>query len=143
MTMIEVFIGANSLALVAGVLVLARLASRIGRAADEVGLAARGVRELAPSARALIETGREELESLRSLTRTTDAVAKDVRAVSERASTVTSHFMRGFESEIFDRYRAVFAGARVGIGLLRRFGGRNGSGRSQRMEMHEFDPMKD
>ena len=143
MTMIEVFIGANSLALVAGVLVLARLASRIGRAADEVGLTARGVRELAPSARALIETGREELESLRSLTRTTNAVANDVRAVSGQASTVTSHLMRGFESEIFNRYRAVFAGARVGMDILRRYRGRNGSGRSQQMEMNEFNPMKD
>lgn len=142
MTMIEVFIGANSLALVAGVLVLARLASRIGRAADEVGLAARRVTELAPSARALIETGREELESLRLLTRTTNAVADDVRAVSGQASAVTSHLMRGFESEIFDRYRAVFVGARAGIGMLRRFRGGNGSRKSEPLEMEESYPVK-
>jgi hypothetical protein len=143
MTMIEVFILANSLALIGGVVVLARLASRIGRAADNVGLAARRVEELTPSARALIESGRVELESLRLLTRTTTAVAQDVRTVSEQASTVTSHLLRGFESEVFDRYRAVFAGARAGIGVLRQFRGGNGSRASQAMRMEEFDHMKE
>jgi hypothetical protein len=141
MTMIEVIIGANVLVLVAGVLVLARLASRVGRAADDVGLVARRLAELTPAAHALIESGREELESLRLLTRATTAVANDLRAVSGQASAVTSHLARGFESEVFDRYRAVFAGARAGLGMLRRFRGSNGSHDSRSMEMDEFEPM--
>jgi len=143
MTMIEVFIGANSLALVAGVVVLARLAARIGDAADDVGLAARRVADLSPNVRALIETGHDELESLRSLTRTTAAVANDVRAVSEQASTATSHLVRGFESEVFGRYRAAFAGARAGIGMLRRFRDGNGSRASRPVETEDYDPRND
>lgn len=138
MTMIEVFIGANSLALVAGVLILARLTARIGRAADDVGLAARRVAELTPAARELIDTGRQELESLRLLTRTTTEVANDIRAVSGKASSVTSQLARGLESELFDRYRAVFAGARAGLGILSRLRGRNGS-REEHAEVEEFD----
>jgi len=143
MTMIEVFIGANSLALVAGVLILARLAARIGGAADDVGTAARRVTDLTPNARALIETGHDELAELRSLIRTTAAVANDVRDVSGQASTATSHLVRGLESEVFARYRAVFAGARAGIGMLRRFRDGNGSRTSQPSQVEEFDHMKE
>jgi hypothetical protein len=141
--MIEVFIGANSLALVAGVLILARLAARIGGAADDVGTAARRVTDLTPNARALIETGHDELAELRSLIRTTAAVANDVRDVSGQASTATSHLVRGLESEVFARYRAVFAGARAGIGMLRRFRDGNGSRTSQPSQVEEFDHMKE
>lgn len=140
MTMIEIFIGANSLALVAGVLVLARLSARIGNAADEVGLAARRVTDLTPNARALIETGHDELQELRTLTRTTAAVANDVRAVSGQASTATSHLVRGLESEVFGRYRAVFAGARAGIGMLRRFRDGDGSRTSRPVETEGHAP---
>ena len=139
MTMIEVFIGANAVALVAGVLVLARLAGRIGRAADDVGVAARRVAELTPGARALMETGHEELQSLRLLTRTTAAVAKDVRAVSGTASAVTSTIVRGLERDLFDRYLAIFAGARAGIDMLRHFRDGNGSHPSQPAATEDFD----
>jgi hypothetical protein len=143
MTLLEALMGVNAIVLVVGVLVLARLAARIGRAADGVELAARRVAELTPAARALIETGRDELEALRSLTRTTTAVAEDVRAVSGQASAVTSHLLRGFESEIIDRYRAVFAGARAGIDMLRRFRGGNGSRESWPLVTEEVDHMKE
>jgi len=138
MTLLEALIGVNTIALVVGVFVLARLATRVGQAADDVGLAARRVAELTPAARELIETGRDELVALRSLTRATAAVAEDVRAVSGQASVVTSHLLRGFDSEVIDRYRAIFAGARAGINILRRFRGGNGS-RESALEMEEFD----
>jgi hypothetical protein len=143
MTLLETLMVVNAIALVAGVFVLARLSARIGQAADDVGLAARRIAELTPAARALIETGRDELEALRSLTSTTTAVAENVRAVSGQASAVTSHLLRGFESEVIDRYRAVFAGARAGIDMLRRFRGGNGSRESRPSEMEEFDHMKE
>lgn len=137
MTWFEALIGVTAIALVVGMFVLARLAARIGRAADGVELAARRIAELTPSARALIENGRDELEALRSLTRTTTAVAEDVRAVSGQASAVTSHLLGGFDTEVIGRYRAIFAGARAGVDVLRRFRGGNGSRGSQPLEMEE------
>ena len=139
MTMLEALILVNAIALVVSVFVLSRLATRIGQAMDDVGLAARRISELTPAAQALIETSHDEIVALRSLTRTTAAVAEDVRAVTGQASMVTSHVLRGFESEVFDRYRAVFAGARAGIDMLRRFRGGNGSHGSTSTEVEEFD----
>jgi predicted phage gp36 major capsid-like protein len=125
--MLEIIIGIIALAMLIGVVVLARLVVRIGRAADEVGLAARRVAELAPAARGLIESTQSELQALRSLTGTATQVVDDVRSVTGQASTITSQIMRGFESEVARRYRAIFAGARAGFDVLRQFRSSNGS----------------
>ena len=138
MTMLEMIIGIVALALLIGVVVLARLAVRIGRAADEVGLAARRVAELAPAARGLIESTQLELQALRSFTGTTTQVVNDVRAVTGQASAMATQIMRGFE--VTNRYRAIFAGARAGFDVLRRFRSGNGSLASQSVqEEEEFD----
>ena len=139
MTLLEALTGVIAITLMVGVFVLTRLALRIGRASDDVALAARRVEELSPAARDLIENGRTALETLRSLTGTTTRIAEDVRTVTEQASAVTSQVLRGFESEIAGRYRAVFAGARAGFDVLRRFGGGNGSHGSKFVEVEEFD----
>jgi hypothetical protein len=154
MTLLEVLIGVIAIALVVGLFVLARLATRVGRAADDVGLAARRVAEITPAARTFMEAGHAELEALRSLTGSVSAVAENVRTVSGQASAVTSQLRQGVESEIFDRYRAVFAGIRAGAGALGWFRGRNGSHRFEqnrfeqtRVEAHTraeaFDDMND
>jgi hypothetical protein len=140
MTLLEAFIGVIAIALVVGLFVLARLATRVGRAADDVGLAARRVAEITPAARAFIETSHDEMAALRSLTRTTAAVAEDVRSVSAQATAISSQLLQGVESEIFDRYRAVFAGIRAGAGMLRRFrSGNNGSDGAASREAEEFE----
>jgi len=136
MTLMEALILVNTLALLAGVLVLSRLAGRIGRATEEVGLAARRVAELTPVART-------QLEALRSLTNATTGVVEDVRMVSGQASAVTTQLLRGVESEIFDRYRAVFAGIRAGAGVLRRFRSGNGYRESQSADMEDFDQVRE
>ena len=149
MTMLELLIGVIAIALVVGLFVLARLATRVGRAADEVGLAARHVSEIAPAARTFMEAGHAELVALRSLTGTISAVAENARTVTGQAGAITSQVMQGVESEIFDRYRAVFAGLRAGADALGWFRSRNGSHRFEhtRMEAHTraeaFDDMND
>jgi hypothetical protein len=137
MTLLEGMIGFIAISLLIGIFVLARLAGRIGAAADSVGLAARHVAELAPAARGLIESGQAELTALRSISRTAEGVADDVRAVTSQASAVSSQVLNGFESEVIDRYRAIFAGARAGFDVLRRFRGGSGS-----VEADEFDHME-
>jgi hypothetical protein len=127
MTLLEGIVGTIALTLVIGVFVLARLAVRLGRAADQVAFTTRRVGELVPAARGLIESGHSQLESLRSLTHSATDVADDVRAVTGRASAVTSQVLRGFESVVANRYLAVFAGARAGFDALQRFRGGNGS----------------
>jgi hypothetical protein len=136
--LLEIAIGIVAITLLVAVLVLARLTRRVGQAADDIALAARRLTELTPAARTLIEAGRAELESLRSITGTTAHIVEDVRAVSGRANAVTSNILRGFESEVFARYRAVFAGARAGIDLLRHVRGGNGSHEAQSLEEEEF-----
>ena len=136
MTTLETLNGVIAIALIAGVLVLARLARRVGKAADDVGLAARRVAELTPVART-------QLEALRSLTNATTGVVEDVRMVSGQASAVTTQLLRGVESEIFDRYRAVFAGIRAGAGVLRRFRSGNGYRESQSADMEDFDQVRE
>jgi hypothetical protein len=149
MTTLEVITGVAALALVVGVFVLAFLAHRIGKAADDVGLAARRVAEITPAARTFMEAGHAELVALRSLTGSVSAVAENVRTVSGQASAVTSQLLQGVESEIFDRYRAVFAGIRAGADVLGWFRSRNGSHRFEhtRVEAHTraeaFDDMND
>ncbi|RPH64912.1 MAG: hypothetical protein EHM89_00475 [Acidobacteria bacterium] len=137
MTMLEIIVGIMALALLIGVVVLARLALRIGRAADEVGLAARRVAELAPAARGLIESAQSELQALRSLTGSTAQVVDHVRAVTGQASAIATQIMRGFE--VTNRYRAIFAGARAGFDVLRRFRSGNGSLASRSVQEEEFD----
>ncbi len=127
MTLLEGIVGTIALTLVIGVFVLARLAVRLGRAADQVAFTTRRVGELVPAARDLIESGHSQLESLRSLTHSATDVADDVRAVTGRASAVTSQVLRAFESIVANRYLAIFAGARAGFDVLRRFRGGNGS----------------
>jgi len=140
MTLLEGIVGIIAVALLIAVLVLVRIALRIGRAADNVGLAARQVAELTPAARELIESGKSELEALRLLTRTSTHVVEDVRVVTGQASAVTSQVMRGVESEVVERYRAIFAGARAGFDMLRRFRGGNGSHAPRSVkEEEEFD----
>lgn len=137
MTLLEGIVGVIALALLIAVLVLARLAVRMGRAADQVALTARRVSELMPAARALIESGHSELVSLRSLTHSATDVADDIRAVTGRASAVTSQVARGFESLVANRYLAIFAGARAGFDVLRRFRNGNGSRVTQSIEKEE------
>ena len=127
MTLLEVIIGVIALALVAGIIVLARLATRVGRAADDVGLAARRVAEITPAARTFMEAGRAELEALRSLTGTLGAIAGHAQTVTGQAGSITSQLTRGVESGIFDRTRAVIAGVRAGARVLGWFRRRNGS----------------
>jgi hypothetical protein len=138
MTTLEIVIGIIAIALFVAVIVLARLMRRIGRAADDVGLAARRLGELTPAARALLESSRGAMESVRLVTNTTAHVVEDVRAVSGQASAVTSHFLQGFDSEVIGRYRAVFAGARAGIDLLRHFRSGNGSNGAQSVDEETF-----
>ncbi len=134
MTLLELFIGVIAIALVVGLFVLARLALRVGRAADDVGLAARRVAGITPAARTFMEAGHAELEALRALTGSMSAISENARTVSGQASAITSKLMQGVESEIFDRYRAVFAGLRAGADVLGWFRGRNGS--------HPVEPKK-
>jgi predicted phage gp36 major capsid-like protein len=136
--MLEMIIGIIALALLFGVVVLARIAVRIGRAADELSLTARRVAELAPAAHGMIESAQSELQALRSLTGTTTRVVDDVQAVTGQASAIASQIMRGFE--LTNRYRAIFAGARAGFDVLRRFRSGNGSLATQSVhEEEEFD----
>jgi len=137
MTLLEGMIGIIALSLLVGIFVLVRLASRIGAAVHSVDLAARHFVELAPAARGLIESGQAELTALRSISRTAEGVADDVRAVTSQASALSSEVLRGFESEVIDRYRAIFAGARAGFDVLRRFRGSNGP-----VEAEDFDHME-
>jgi hypothetical protein len=102
-----------------------------------VGVAARRAAELAPAARGLIESGQAELAALRSISRTAAGVADDVRAVTSQANAVGSNVLQGFESEVIDRYRAIFAGARAGFDVLRKLRSGNGS-----VEADEFDHME-
>lgn len=140
MTLLEGIVGLIAVALLISVLVLVRLALRVGRAADDVGLAARRVAELTPTARELIESSKSELEALRLLTQSTSHVVEDVRVVTGQASAVTSKVMRGVESEVVERYRAIFAGARAGFDVLRRFRNGNGSHATRSVkEEEEFD----
>jgi len=134
MTMLEALVGIIALALAIGVFVLVRLAARLGRAADDVGFAARRTGELMPAAHDLIDSAHSELKTLRSLTRSATDVADDVRAVTGHASAVTSHVLRGFESEVANRYMAIFAGLRAGVGVLRQVRGGNGSPASHPIE---------
>lgn len=149
MTLLEILIGVIAIALVVGLLVLARLATRVGRAADDVGQAARRVAEITPAARAFIEAGHAELEALRSLTDTMNAIAENARAVTGQAGAITSQLKRGVVGGIFDRYGAVFAGLRAGAGVLGWFRSRNGSPRFEhaRVEAHTraeaFDDLND
>jgi len=137
LTLLEGLIGVIAILLLIGIIVLARLAGRVGAAADSVGLAARRAAELAPAARCLIESGQAELALLRSISRTAAGVADDVRAVSSQTSAISSQVLQGLESEVIDRYRAIFAGARAGFDVLRRFRGGNGS-----VGVEEFDHME-
>jgi len=143
MTLLEVLIGVIAVAFVVGLFVLARLATRVGRAADDVGLAARRVAEITPAARTFIEAGHAELLALRSLTGTMSVIAENARTVSGHASAVTSQVRNGIESEVFNRYRAVFAGIRAGANVLGWFRGRNGSRGYEFKEAEEFDHMQD
>lgn len=148
MTIIEVLIGVIAIALVVGLFVLARLATRVGRAADDVGLAARRVAEITPAARTFIEAGHAELEALRSLTGTLSAIAEHAQTVTGHAGSITSQLTRGVESGIFDRTRAVIAGLRAGAGVLSWFRSRNGSHRfDTRVKAHTraeaFDDLND
>ena len=149
MTTLELLIGVIAIALVLGLVVLARLALRVGRAADDVGLAARRVAAITPAARTFMEAGHAELEALRSLTGTMGAIADHARAVSGHASAITSQLMHGVESGIFDRYRAVSAGLRAGADVLGWFRSRNGSHRVEhttveaRTRAEAFDDMDD
>lgn len=139
MIMLEIIIAVIALALLVGVVVLTRLTRRIGRAADDVGLAARRITELTPAARALLESSRGAMESVRLVTSTTAHVVEDVRAVSGQASAVTTHILQGFDSEVIGRYRAVLAGARAGVDLLRHYRSGNGShGAQSAEEVEEF-----
>jgi len=138
MTFIEAVIGIIAIALLIAVLVMTRLAGRIGRAADDVGLAARRVAELTPAARGVLETANAELASLHKFSSTAAGVADDVRSVTSQASAVASHVMQGFESQLVDRYRAIFMGARAGLGALRRFRGGNGYG-ADHADSNNFD----
>jgi hypothetical protein len=140
--LLDVLIGVIAVVLVIGLFVLARLATRVGRAADDVGRAARRVAEIAPAAHTFIEAGHAELEALRSLTNTMGTIAENARKVSGHASAVTSELLRGVESEIFHRYRAVFAGLRAGATVLGMFRSRNGSGASSSAKVEEFDDMQ-
>jgi hypothetical protein len=149
MTILEVLMGVIATALVAGLVVLVRLAARVGRAADDVGLAARGVAEITPAARTFIEAGRVEMEALQSLTDTMSAIAENARTVTGHAGAITSRLTQGIESEIFGRYRAVFAGLRAGAGVLGWFRSRNGSRRVEHTgldahtEAETFDDLND
>jgi hypothetical protein len=134
MTLLEVFIGVIAIALVVGLFVLARLATRVGQAADDVGLAARRVAEITPAARTFMEAGHAELEALRTLTGTLGAIAENAQTVTGHAGAITSRLMQVVESSIFDRYRAVYAGLRAGAGVLGWFRNRNGS--------HQFEPTR-
>jgi hypothetical protein len=134
MTLLEVFIGVIAIALVVGLFVLARLATRVGQAADDVGLAARRVAEITPAARTFMEAGHAELEALRTLTETLSAIAENAQTVTGHAGAITSRLMQVVESSIFDRYRAVYAGLRAGAGVLGWFRNRNGS--------HRFEPAR-
>jgi hypothetical protein len=148
MTILEVLMGVIAIALVAGLLVLARLATRVGRAADDVGLAARRVAEITPAARTFLDAGHAELEALRSLTGTMNAIAENARTVTGQAGAITSRLTHGVESEVFDRSRAVFAGLRAGARVLGWFRNRrNGQFEHPRMEAHTraeaFDDLND
>jgi hypothetical protein len=149
MTILEVLIGVITIALVLGLFVLARLATRVGRAADDVGLAARRVAEITPAARTFMEAGRAELEALRSLTGTLGAIAGHAQTLTGEAGAITSRLTRGVESGIFDRTRAVIAGVRAGASVLGWFRRRNGSPRFEhpRLEPHSraeaFDELND
>jgi chorismate synthase len=149
MTILEILIGVIAIALVVGLFVLARLATRVGQAADEVGLAARRVAEITPAARMFMEAGHAELEALRTLTGTMSAIAENAETVTGHASAITSRLMQGVGSSIFDRYRAVFAGLRAGAGVLGWVRSRNGSRRFEhpRLEAHTraeaFDDLND
>ena len=148
MTILEILMGVIAIALVAGLVVLARLATRVGQAADDVGLAARRVAEITPAAHAFMESGRVELEALRSLTGTMSAMAENARTVTGEAGAITSRLTQGVESELFDRSRAVFAGLRAGARVLGWFRNRrNGQFEHPRMEAHTraeaFDDLND
>lgn len=139
MTLLDGMIGLIAISLLIGIFVLARLAGRVGKAADDVGLAARRVAELTPAARGLIESAQAELAALHSISRAASGAAEDVRAVTSGVSSVSTQILQGFESEVIDRYRAIFAGARAGFDVLRRFRGGNGSHGSQSVEAEEFE----
>ena len=143
MTLLEILIGVIAIAFVAGLFVLARLATRVGRAADDVGLAARRVAEITPAARTFMEAGHAELLALRSLTGTLGAIAENARTVSEHASSATSQLRKGLESGIFNRVHAVYSGIRAGAGVLGWFRGRNGSRGYEFTEVEEFDHKQD
>jgi len=142
MTFFEMIMAVIAVALLIGVIVMTRLVGRIGRAADDVGLAARQVAELGPAAHKLIDAAHTELVSLHTFSRTATGVADDVRSVTNHASAVSSRILEGFESELVDRSRAIFAGARVGLEALRRFRNGNGSHGTQSAEMEEYDEMR-
>jgi hypothetical protein len=127
MTLLEVLVGVIAIALWVGTIVLVRLAPRVGRAADDVSMATRHISDLAPNAREFIESGR-------LLASTANHVAEDVRAVSGQARSVTSLLLRGFESEVAGRYRAIFSGARAAYNALRSLRSGNGSDHEE-----EFD----
>jgi len=116
MTLVEAITVVVAAALIGALFMLVRLATRIGRAADDVAVVARRVAELTPDAREVIANGRPV-----------------------QAGTVTPQLLRGFESEVADRYRAHVAGTRADFGMLRRFWGGNGSHGSQSAGVEQFD----
>ena len=126
-------------ALLIAVTVLIRLSLRIGRTADEVTQVARRLTELTPMLKELIHSSHAEVEALRSLTKTTNGVVSDVRSVSAEASAVTSQLLQGLESEFIDRARALFEGARAGVGVLRRHRRGNGTRPSRYAHLDEIE----
>jgi hypothetical protein len=136
MTPFELIMAVIAVALLIAVTVLIRLSLRIGRSADDVAMAARRLTELTPFARELIQSSRAEVEALRGLTKNSAEVVRDVRSVSAQASAVSSQLLLGLESELTDRLRALFRGARAGVEVLRHH--RNGHGvRAARSTMPE------
>ena len=127
MTPFEIIVAAIALTLLIAVIALVRLSVRVGRTADEVSKAARRVTELTPVVQELIHSSHAEVEALRALTKTTNGIASDVRSVSAEASAVTSQLLQGLESGLIDRYRALYEGARAGVGVLRRYRSSNRS----------------
>lgn len=127
MTPFEIIMAVIALVLLIAVAFMVRLSLRIGRSADEVTRAVSRITELTPMARELIHSSHAEVEALRVLTKNTNGVVSDVRSVSAQASAVTSQLLQGLESEFIDRTRALFEGARAGVGVLRRRRSSNGT----------------
>jgi hypothetical protein len=120
MTTYEIVAVLATIGFLVGVIYFVKMARSVSRAAKETEYTVRRVSELTPAAQRFMATAESELDELRIMTRGASEIVGDVQTVTGEASAATLNLVRGIEHRVLDRYSAIVAGARAGLGILKR-----------------------